>query len=57
LGQAVKGLIGDADAGPVLAHVAEVVIEGTILLGEENDVIDVGFDRAAEGCGYGAGGV
>ena len=40
LRQAVKRLIGNAIGGPVLAHGSEVVIEATVFLGHEDDVVD-----------------
>ena len=40
LGQAIESLVGNTVGGPVLAHGAEVVIEATVFLGHENDVID-----------------
>jgi hypothetical protein len=39
LGQAIKGLVGIAIVGPILPQLAEIVIEGTILLRQENNVI------------------
>src|ERR1700680_269738 len=40
LGQAVEGLVGIAILGPVFSQCAKVVIEGAILLRQENDVVD-----------------
>src|ERR1700676_947048 len=40
LRQTIESLIGNTIGGPVLAHGSEVVIEATVFLGHEDDVID-----------------
>ena len=41
LRKSVEGLIRNAFGGPVLTHGSEVVIESTVFLGHENDVVDI----------------
>ena len=49
LRQAIEGLIGIAVLRPVLAQFPEVLIEGTVLLGQNDDVMEA----AEAGCGGG----
>ena len=47
--QSVKGLIGIAIVSPVLAKLAEIVVEGTVLLRVKDDVIDGGIEGRGDG--------
>ena len=48
-GNPSKGLIGITVVSPVFAKFAEVVVEGTVFLREENDVIDGGIEGRGHG--------
>ena len=53
LRQSVEGLIGIAVLRPVLAQLAEVLIEGAVLLGQNDDVTETAEAGAAVDCFFG----
>ena len=40
LRQAIEGLVGKTIGGPVLTHGPQVMVETTVFLGQEDDVVD-----------------